>query len=129
MARLRSVHYGRVAVVTGEGRPVIFPVNFVLHKKTVVFVTESSTLIRWAPFGHVAFEADHIDPVSHEGWDVLVQGEGAEITDAVDQFSSLARAERIDEWAPGAKGHWISITNPVFNGRRLYKPSPAPIFG
>lgn len=129
LAKLRSVRYGRVAVVTGENRPEILPVNFVLHDKTVVFATESATLLAWAPFGHVAFEADFIDPETHEGWDVVVKGEGADITDAVDTFSSIAKTEHIDGWAPGPKGHWISITNAVFSGRRLYKPVSAPIFG
>jgi uncharacterized protein len=125
LTRLKSVRYGRAAVVTGEGRPEIFPVNFVLHDRTVVFITDSATLLSWAPFGHVAFEADQIDASTHEGWDVVVKGEGADITDAVDTFSSEARAEHVNSWAPGPKAHWISINNPVFSGRRLYKPSAA----
>jgi nitroimidazol reductase NimA-like FMN-containing flavoprotein (pyridoxamine 5'-phosphate oxidase superfamily) len=129
LAMLKTVHYGRIAVVTGEGRPEIFPVNFLLHDKTVVFATESSVMLAWAPFGHVAFEADNIDAITHEGWDVVVKGEGADITGAIDQFSSLARSERLDLWAPGDKAHWISIANPEFSGRRLYRPTPAPIFG
>lgn len=128
LARLKTVDYGRVAVVTGEGRPEIFPVNFVLHDRTVVFVTGSLILLSWAPFGHVAFEADHIDGTTHEGWDVVVKGEGADITDAVDTFSSEARSEKFDSWAPGPKAHWIAVNNPSFSGRRLYKPS-ASFFG
>ena len=110
------------------GRPEIFPVNFVLHERTVVFVTGSAVLQSWAPLGHVAFEADSIDPATQEGWDVVVTGEGADISDAVDHLSLLARAERIEQWAPGKKDHWISVVNPRFNGRRLYKPAPSPTF-
>jgi nitroimidazol reductase NimA-like FMN-containing flavoprotein (pyridoxamine 5'-phosphate oxidase superfamily) len=128
MALLRRTQYGRVAVVTADGRPEIFPVNFVLHDRTVVIVTGSAVLQSRAPLGHVAFEADSIDPESQEGWDVVVTGEGADISDAVDHLSLLARADRIEQWAPGKKDHWISIVNPRFTGRRLYKPAPAPTF-
>ncbi|HTV10337.1 MAG TPA: pyridoxamine 5'-phosphate oxidase family protein [Acidimicrobiales bacterium] len=125
---LGQVRYGRVAVVTNDGRPEVFPVNFALHGRTIVFVTESATMRSRAPLGHVAFEADHIDPVTHEGWDVVVSGEGADITESIDQLSLIARSERIEQWAPGKKEHWISIVNPTFHGRRLYMPTASPTF-
>ena len=125
---LKSAEYGRVAVVADHERPEIFPVNFVLHEKTVAFVTGSPLLQAWAPLGKVAFEADWIDPSSHEGWDVVVTGVGADITDAVDELSRSARSDRIETWAPGRKDRWISIVNPHFEGRRLYRPAPAPVF-
>ncbi|HTW10466.1 MAG TPA: pyridoxamine 5'-phosphate oxidase family protein [Acidimicrobiales bacterium] len=125
---LASVKYGRVAVVTEDGRPEIFPVNFSLHGKTVVFVTGSYVLQQRAPLGHIAFEADSIDPVSHEGWDVVVSGEGADISDSIDLTSLVARRVRPEQWAPGHKDHWISIINPKFQGRRLYIPVASPTF-
>jgi nitroimidazol reductase NimA-like FMN-containing flavoprotein (pyridoxamine 5'-phosphate oxidase superfamily) len=125
---LKGARYGRVAVVTAAGRPEIFPVNFALHVRTVVFVTGSAIMQARAPLGHVAFEADHIDPMTHEGWDVVVSGEGADITDSVDHLSLIARSDRVEQWAPGPKDHWISIINPHFNGRRLYTPAPSPTF-
>jgi nitroimidazol reductase NimA-like FMN-containing flavoprotein (pyridoxamine 5'-phosphate oxidase superfamily) len=128
LALLQGVKYGRVAVVTADGRPEIFPVNFSLLGRTVVFVTGSATMQARAPLGHVAFEADQIDPDSHEGWDVVVSGEGADITDSLDQVSSIARQNRIQQWAPGTKDHWISIVNPHFHGRRLYTPAASPTF-
>jgi len=118
LEHLKQVKYGRVAVVTDDGRPEIFP----------VFVTGSATMTARAPLGHVAFEADRIDAASHEGWDVVVSGEGADITDSVDQLSLIARSERVEQWAPGKKEHWISIVNPTFHGRRLYVPAASPNF-
>ncbi len=120
LALLKELKYGRVAVVTHEGRPEIFPVNFAVHGRTVVFVTGSTVMQAWAPLGHVAFEADDIDSSTHEGWDVVVTGEGADITGSLDQQSLMARSEQIEEWAPGPKEHWISIVNPRFSGRRLH---------
>jgi nitroimidazol reductase NimA-like FMN-containing flavoprotein (pyridoxamine 5'-phosphate oxidase superfamily) len=125
---LKTVKFGRVAVVTADGRPEIFPVNFLLHGRTVVFLTGSRVMQSRAPLGHVAFEADSIDVATREGWDVVVSGEGAEITDAVDHLSTLARKDRIELWAPGKKDHWISIFNPRFSGRRLYTPASSPNF-
>lgn len=126
LSLLSRVEFGRVAVVTSEGRPEIFPVNFVLDGRTVVFSTSSQVLIQRAPLGHVALEADSIDPTTHEGWDVVVSGEGADITDSVDQSSVDARNHPIEHWAPGKKDVWLSIVNPSFHGRRLYVPAPYP---
>ena len=86
---LKGVEYGRVAVVTGEGRPEIFPVNFAVRGDTVVFITGSDVIRAWAPLGHVAFEADNIDHLTHEGWDVVVTGEGADVTDSRDRFGAI----------------------------------------
>jgi uncharacterized protein len=116
---LKGVKFGRVAVVTREGRPEIFPVNFALHGRTVAFVTGSAVIQARAPLGHVSFEADDIDASTHEGWDVVVSGEGADITSSVDTQSLIARSELIEAWAPGPKEHWISIVNARFSGRRL----------
>jgi nitroimidazol reductase NimA-like FMN-containing flavoprotein (pyridoxamine 5'-phosphate oxidase superfamily) len=128
LAMLQRTKYGRVAVVNDQGRPEIFPVNFVLHGRTVAFATGSEVLATRAPLGHVAFEADIIDPTTREGWDVVVAGEGADITDAVDLASLQTRSEPVEHWAPGIKDHWISIVNPHFTGRRLYKPVPSSTF-
>ena len=103
LVMLQRTKYGRVAVVNDQGRPEIFPVNFVLHDRTVSFSTASQVLQTRAPLGHVAFEADIIDPNTREGWDVVVSGEGADITDAVDQVSMRARSEPVEHWAPGTK--------------------------
>jgi uncharacterized protein len=122
---LKGAEYGRVAVVTGEGRPEIFPVNYAVHGHTVVFMTGSAVMQAWAPLGHVAFEADYIDAATHEGWDVVVTGEGADITDSRDPLALAARAYAVKSWAPGRKDRWISILNPHFHGRRLYTPASA----
>lgn len=128
IAHLKEVNFGRLVVVTSEGRPEIFPVNFALRGRSIVVVTSSPVIRARAPLGHVAFEADHVDPETHEGWDVVVSGEGADITDTLDDTSLVARAAAVDHWAPGSKAFWISIVNPRFSGRRLYIPAPAPSF-
>lgn len=126
LSLLARVEYGRVAVVTADGHPEIFPVNFALEGRSVVFSTGSRLLIERAPLGHIAFEADSIDPTTHEGWDVVVSGEGGDITDSIDEGSVTARNHPIEHWAPGKKDRWITIVNPSFHGRRLYVPAPYP---
>jgi nitroimidazol reductase NimA-like FMN-containing flavoprotein (pyridoxamine 5'-phosphate oxidase superfamily) len=128
LSLLRTVEFGRVAVVTEDGRPEIFPVNFAVHQRAVAFRTASATILARAPLGHVAFEADHMDEKAHEGWDVVVSGEGADVTDSLDQRSTDLRSERIEPWAPGQKDRWIAIVNPSFHGRRLYAPAGFPLY-
>jgi len=128
LALLRRVQYGRVAVVTQDGHPEIFPVNFAVSARSLVFRTSSQTILARAPLGHIAFEADQVDPVSREGWDVVVSGEGADVTDSVDQDSVDLRGEPVEPWAPGPKDRWISIVNPKYHGRRLYVPAGSPLY-
>ena len=128
LAHLRQVRYGRFVVVTADGRPEIFPVNFALRGRSIVIATSSRVIHERGPSGHVVFEADYVDPESHEGWDVIVTGEGADITDTVDDRSLVARSEPVEHSAPGPKDYWISIVNPHFSGRRLYAPAPMPSF-
>jgi uncharacterized protein len=109
---------GRIAVVHGGG-PLIFPVNFVLDGRTVAFRTDPGTKLDWATMGHVAFEIDGVDPIYREGWSVLVQGVGREITDAGDAWSERISARTLAPWAGGAKDHWVAIATPVFSGRRI----------
>ncbi len=66
LAPVKQVEFGRVVVVTAEGRPEIFPVNLIVHSRTVVFMTASSVLQARAPFGHVALEADQIGSSAHD---------------------------------------------------------------
>lgn len=123
LAMLQRTKYGRVAVVNDQGRPEIFPVNFVLHGRTVAFATGSEVLASRAPLGHVAFEADIIDPTTHEGWDVVVAGEGADITDAVDKASLQARSEPVEHWAP-AQGPVDIDRQPSLHGAPAVQARP-----
>jgi hypothetical protein len=125
---LRTADYGRVVVVTADGHPEIFLVNYALHERTVTFRTASHIVLARAPFGHVLFEVDHVDPATREGWDVVVSGEGADITDSVDRGSVAARKEHLEPWAPGTKDRYIAVLNPKFHGRRLYVPAAPPTY-
>lgn len=114
---LAGEHIGRVAVTDDRG-PVVFPVNFVLDRHTVVFRTEEGTKLAAASRGsRVCFEVDHADPAARTGWSVIVRGEVTEVTDPAE----LARLRELPlrSWAPGARDRYIRILPAVLTGRRI----------
>ena len=108
---------GRVAVVDDRG-PVVFPVNYVLDRHTVVFRTEPGTKLHAAGRGiRVCFEADGADEAACTGWSVLVRGEITEVTDP----DELARLRKLPlrPWAAGARDHYARILPAMLTGRRI----------
>jgi nitroimidazol reductase NimA-like FMN-containing flavoprotein (pyridoxamine 5'-phosphate oxidase superfamily) len=108
---------GRVAVVDDRG-PVVFPVNFVLDRHTVVFRTEPGTKLHAAARGsRVCFEADGTDEAARAGWSVIVRGEITEVTNPAE----LARlgALPLQVQAPGIRNHYLKILPAVLTGRRI----------
>jgi hypothetical protein len=123
LALLAGHGVGRLAV-TAAGQPLVFPVNYILDGRTVAIRSDPGTKLDWASLGRVAFQIDHIDPVHHEGWSVLVHGIGQDITDGLDAWSQGVRSAPLAPWAAGEKGHWLAIASPEFSGRRLrHQPS------
>jgi uncharacterized protein len=114
---LANEHLGRVAVVDDRG-PVVFPVNFVLDRHTVVFRTEQGTKLHAARRGsRVCFEVDRADAAARTGWSVIIRGEITEVTDR-------AELERLRElplraWAPGARDRYVRILPAILTGRRI----------
>jgi uncharacterized protein len=114
---LASEHLGRVAVVDDRG-PVVFPVNFVLDRHTVVFRTEQGTKLHAAGQGsRVCFEVDHADAAAHTGWSVIVRGEITEVTDR-GELERL-RGLPLQAWAPGVRDRYVRILPAVLTGRRI----------
>jgi len=78
----------------------------------------------------MAFEADDIDPVSHTGWSVLVQGLATVIVEPGEV--ERARTLGLEPWAPSAQRQFIRIRAELVSGRRLvprpvrkvYLPAP-----
>jgi uncharacterized protein len=117
---LASAHLGRLAVVDDRG-PIVFPVNYVLDRHTVVLRTEEGTKLDAASRGSRAcFEVDGSDAVTHTGWSVIVRGEVAEVTDQAE----LARLRQLPlpAWAPGARNRYIRMLPAMLTGRRIAEP-------
>jgi len=110
---------GRLGVVL-DGRPFIFPVNYLLAGESIVFLTDAGTKLDALSRSPVAFEVDGVDARTQTGWSVHVSGSAREVT----AFSSADLVRRIESlalrpWAPGDKGHCVQIVPEAVTGRRI----------
>jgi nitroimidazol reductase NimA-like FMN-containing flavoprotein (pyridoxamine 5'-phosphate oxidase superfamily) len=112
---LASVSLGRL-VTSAEGQAEIFPVNFVVQRRTVLFRTAVGTkLVSTAINNRVVFEADDHDVA--EGWSVIVKGM-ARTLHGDDQIEEAERAQLLP-WTATAKTHYVRIIPTQVTGRRF----------
>jgi uncharacterized protein len=116
---LKTEEVGRIAVVV-EGRPEIFPVNYVLHGNGILFRTDSGTKLVGATHGPVTFEVDRLHRNTRSGWSVIVHGRAALYT----KFDSHAQQQASRLWLGTSKPHLIRVTPTTITGRRV--PSHGP---
>jgi uncharacterized protein len=117
---LGRTHFGRLAVSTGEGAPIIRPLNYVFdtRSQSVVFRTAQDTKLHGLLRAkEAAFEIDGIDPGGRTGWSVVVIGMAEEITSTseIRRLGQLA----LEVWAPGPRSHWVRIRARTVSGRRI----------
>ncbi|MCV7099011.1 pyridoxamine 5'-phosphate oxidase family protein [Mycobacterium palustre] len=112
---LAGVTLGRL-VTSVDGQPKIFPVNYVVQHRTVLFRTAAGTkLVSTAINNRVLFEAD--DHNVAEGWSVIVEG----------RAHSLRRDEEIEQaeraqllpWTKSEKTHYVRVIPETVTGRRF----------
>jgi uncharacterized protein len=114
---LLGQHYvGRVAFVR-EGRPVLLPVNYLLHQGAVTFRIAFGTALDDLIGQWVAFEIDEVDDTYHTGWSVVVHGSAEEVWKPDDL--AVVRALPLRPWAPGTRDHYIRILSTAVTGRRI----------
>jgi len=112
---LSSVAVGRL-ITSVEGQPAVFPVNFVVRDRAVLFQTaEGTKLVSTAINNQVLFEADDFD--SAEGWSVIVNGT-AQILDS-DEGTAEAESAGLRSWTPTVKPHFVKIRSLRVTGRRF----------
>ena len=113
---LATATVGRIGVTSGA-LPTILPVNFWFDGESILVRTGEGTKLHAAANGAVvAFEVDHIDPVDHAGWSVVVTGPAREVTD-VEELAEVHRLP-LPHWSP-ANGHVVAIDPAIVSGRRL----------
>ena len=124
-ALLSSMTLGRLATSV-EGQPDIFPVNFVVQRRTILIRTAAGTkLLSTHVNPRVAFEADDHD--FEEGWSVVVKGVVHEVTNSAE----LADAERAQvlPWTATVKQRYLRIAPTQVTGRRFqFGDEPDPTF-
>jgi nitroimidazol reductase NimA-like FMN-containing flavoprotein (pyridoxamine 5'-phosphate oxidase superfamily) len=112
---LASRTLGRLGTVVA-GQPEIFPVNFVVQRRTVLFRTsDGRKLLSAVMDDRVAFEVDDHD--FEEGWSVVVKGRA----DVMSNSADLEEAERAQllTWTPNVKQHYVRIAAAEITGRRF----------
>jgi uncharacterized protein len=112
---LSSVALGRL-VTSVDGEPAIFPVNFVVQHRTVLFRTaEGTKLVSAAINNSVLFEADNHGVT--EGWSVIVKG-NARILRTNEDIDEAERAQLLP-WTATVKQHYVRIRPRSVTGRRF----------
>ena len=112
---LASMSLGRV-ITSLRGEPEIFPVNFVVQHRTVLFRTaEGTKLLSAAMNNQVVFEADEHNVA--EGWSVIVRGTAHMLSSSA-EIDDAERAQLLP-WTATLKQHYVRITPSEISGRRF----------
>lgn len=110
---LASVPIGRFVTTIGT-RLEIFPVNFAVQERTVLFRTaEGTKLITAIMSDRVLFEAD--DHTATDGWSVIVRGT-AELLETAEDIA-VAEQAHLMPWTSPAKRRYVRITAKEISGR------------
>jgi nitroimidazol reductase NimA-like FMN-containing flavoprotein (pyridoxamine 5'-phosphate oxidase superfamily) len=116
---LGQSHVGRLAFIDSVGTfPIIVPVDYLVHRSSVVFRTDPGAKLAAAVRGAgVGFEVDQTDEIERTGWSVLLRGTAEEVVDA-DEVAELEQLH-LQPRAPGAKQHYVRIEVNLLSGRRI----------
>jgi len=124
---LASMTLGRL-VTSVDGQPELFPVNFVVQRRTVLFRTaEGTKLVSAAINNRVLFEADEHNVA--EGWSVIVKGTARTLR-GDDEIAEAERAQLLP-WTATVKRHYVRIIPTQITGRRFRfgtEPEPESTF-
>lgn len=121
LALLAGVGLGRI-VFTRNALPAIRPVNHVLDGGDIVIRThgDSALALQTGNSGIggvvVAYEADHIDADTHQGWSVVVTGYARQVTDPelIARYRTL-----LNPWVGASADRVVSIRPDLVTGFRL----------
>jgi uncharacterized protein len=117
---LAAHHIGRLGVSIAN-EPEIYPINYVVDGRSIVFLTAEGTKFAAAVLGTaVAFEIDAADPLFHTGWSVMVRGRAEEI----ERMDDIVAAERLPltPWSASRKTRYVRIQPRIVTGRRIARP-------
>lgn len=114
---LRSVAVGRLAIAI-QNVPDIFPINFVMDGRSIVFRTAEGTKLAASLLGvGVAFEVDGYDPDAGIAWSVVAKGRAVEIEKMYELFD--AQELPLFPWHAGSKHRFVRINPTEITGRRF----------
>ncbi|MDH6140448.1 MULTISPECIES: helix-turn-helix domain-containing protein [Kitasatospora] len=108
---------GRIALPTHPG-PAVFPVNYAVDRKTIVYRTDPRAATAVHDGAEVSFQADRIDEKRSHAWSVLLMGTAERVTDP-DEVRRLRDEALAQPWAGGERPLWIRIRPGQVTGRRV----------
>ncbi|BDB42718.1 MULTISPECIES: pyridoxamine 5'-phosphate oxidase family protein [Mycobacterium] len=112
---LEGTTLGRL-VTAVDGRPEIFPVNYAVQRKTILFRTAAGTkLVSTAINNHVVFEVDDHDVA--QGWSVIVRGTARSVRS--DEEIEEAERAQVLPWTDSEKSHYVRVIPESVTGRRF----------
>lgn len=117
---MAGVTLGRL-VTSVDGRPEIFPVNYVVQRRTILLRTaEGTKLVSAAINNQVAFEVDDHNVV--EGWSVIVKGHARSLrtNEAIEE----AERAQVLSWTTAEKSHYMQVIPELVTGRRFQFGKP-----
>jgi nitroimidazol reductase NimA-like FMN-containing flavoprotein (pyridoxamine 5'-phosphate oxidase superfamily) len=98
---------------------MIFPVNYVLDEKAIVFRTAAGTKLDAGPRSRACFEVDCFDRDRRSGWSVVASGRLEEVTHYDSAMFERVRRLPIEPWADGEKRHWMRLVADRITGRAV----------
>ena len=112
---MSGVALGRL-VTAVDGQPEIFPVNFAVQDRTILFRTaEGTKLVSAAINDRVLFEVDQHD--LEGGWSVIVKG-NARVVRSDEDLDAAVQA-RLLPWTATTKQHFVRVRPLSVTGRRF----------
>jgi nitroimidazol reductase NimA-like FMN-containing flavoprotein (pyridoxamine 5'-phosphate oxidase superfamily) len=115
---LRRNELGRVAVCTPSG-PRIFPVNYSVHRDSLVFRTAPYTVLgTYADGSLLALEIDGLDHEQRTGWSVVATGRASVIDEPAEIDAIRAEADP-SPWASGQRLLYVRLRWEELTGRRI----------
>ena len=114
---VQAAEVGRLAMAVA-GEPEIFPVNFVVDGRALLFRTaEGTKLAALTVSSLVAFEVDGYLPESGEAWSVVLKGQ----SERLEHFPDIYLAEKVPlfPWQASPKQWFVRILPAKVTGRRF----------
>ena len=118
---LAGVSLGRL-VTSVDGQPEIFPVNYAVQRRTVLFRTAEGTKLVSTAINHrVLFEVD--DHNVAEGWSVIVKGNARSLR-TYEEIEEAEQAQVLPWTYASEKSHYVRIIPETVTGRRFRFGAP-----
>ncbi|MEY8017641.1 pyridoxamine 5'-phosphate oxidase family protein [Mycobacterium servetii] len=112
---MAGVTLGRL-VTSVDGQPEIFPVNYVVQRRSVLFRTaEGTKLVSTVINNDVLFEVD--DHNVAEGWSVIIRGTARSLR-TNEEIEDAERAQVLP-WTTSEKSHYVRVIPRRVTGRRF----------